>query len=146
LNCNNDPLHCLPGTTLNLGVHATGGDVSGTATLEGVTYGQFGGIDSVNNMAVDFGGSVVLPPLSSSVVLTAAVTFSGTFTHAASPGSPSLAESLTGGGTVTLWLSADESFPGSWRMTRLLYSLNQSLPTGWLSADVGVVGQPGSAS
>ena len=28
LNCNNDPLSCRPGTTLNVGIHASGGDMS----------------------------------------------------------------------------------------------------------------------
>jgi regulation of enolase protein 1 (concanavalin A-like superfamily) len=146
LNCNNDPLHCLPGTTLNLGIHATGGDVSGIATLQGVTYGKFGGIDSVNNMALDFAGSLVLPSLAPTAVLTAPFTLTGTFTHTVDSGSTTTTESLTGSGTATVSLVADTNFPGSWRVGRILYSLNQSLPTGWVSADIGVVGQPGSAS
>ena len=146
LNCNDDPLHCLPGTTLNLGVHTPGGDVGGTATLQGVTYGNFGGATSFNNMAIDFAGSLVLPSLTPTAVVTAPFTFTGTFTHTVNGGLPTASESLTGNGTATVFLAADVNFPGSWRVTRVFYSLNQSLPAGWLSADIGVVGQPGNSS
>lgn len=146
LNCNNDPLSCRPGTTLNVGIHASGGDMSGTATLEGTTYKGFGSTNSFNNMAIDFTGSLVLPELSASATVTAPVTFSGTFTHATGPNVPTVQETLTGNGTVTVYLEAERFFQGSWRVTRLVYSLNQSLPTGWISADVGAVGQPGNAS
>ena len=66
------------------------------------------------------------------------------FSHTAEVGATS--ESLTGNGTATVYLTADGGRPGNWRVTRVFYSLNQSLPAGWLSADIGVVGQPGSSS
>jgi regulation of enolase protein 1 (concanavalin A-like superfamily) len=144
--CNDDPLHCLPGTSLNLGVHATGGDLSGIATFEGITYRRFGGIDSFNNLAFDFTGSVVLPPLAPSAVITVPITFTGVLTHTIGSTETTTTETLNGSGVVTVSLVASQIFPGSWRVVRLVYSLNQSLPTGWLSSDVGFVSLPGDAT
>jgi len=135
---------CLPGTTLNLRIAASGNDLGGTATLEGVTYTNVGGGISHNQMIIEITGSLVLPLLAPTAVATAPFTLTGTFEHDVNGGPAS--ESLNGSGTVTVSLAADQSRPGVWRITRLFYSLNHDLPAEWLSADLGLVGQPGSAS
>jgi hypothetical protein len=147
LNCNDNPPRCLPGSTLNLGIYVDASDIGGNATLDGVTYGHVGGANSPNFIVIETTGSLVLPALAPTAVATAPFTLTGTFTHAVGgePFPEQTRESLTGSGTVTVSLVADQNYPGSWRVTGLFYSLNHDLPVDWLSADLGAVGQPGSA-
>src|SRR5262245_26484112 len=143
--CNDDPVRCVPGSTLNLAAHWLGTDLGGTATLDGVTYRSVGSSNSPNQMSVTFSGSATLPPLAASATLKAPFTLTGLFSHATS-GSTTAQESLSGGGTATISLVADPIFPGSWRVTRVFYSLNSTIPDGWVTADVGQVGRAGDAS
>src|SRR5947209_13531107 len=57
LNCNFDPRHCRPGDTLDLGASWIDNDVTGTATLDGVTYRGVGSLGSFSSMAVQFSGT-----------------------------------------------------------------------------------------
>jgi len=145
LNCNDDPLRCLPGTTLNVGIRADTSELGGAATLDGVTHTGLSGPMSPESIAIEITGSLVLPALAPTAVATAPFTLTGTFAHTVSGGPEVTRESLIGSGTVTVSLAAHPAFPGSWYVTRLFYSLNHDLPADWLSADVGLVGQPGSA-
>jgi hypothetical protein len=139
-----NPAHCnpcVPGATLSLFAFWNNGDLPGVATLEGGTYTRFGSF-SDNSMSVTFSGSATLPPLAASATLTVPFSFSGSFWHTA--GSTAL-ETLSGGGTVTVSLAADPFVPGRWSVRRVFYSLNSTLPDGWVTADVGQVGRAGDA-
>lgn len=83
--CNGDPNHCTPGTTMSL--RASTSDVSGKATLNGTTYNDVGGLNSLNSIHFLFDGSVVLPPIAPTATVTAPFTFTGTFTYATSTAS-----------------------------------------------------------
>ena len=150
-DCNGNPSHCLPGTTLNIGIRADTSELGGSpplgrsATLDGVTHKNLSGPASSEKIALEIMGSLVLPALAPTAVVTAPFTLTGTFAHTVSGGTSITNESLTGSGVVTVSLAAYPAYPGSWYITRLFYSLNHDLPAEWLSADVGLVGQPGSA-
>jgi hypothetical protein len=144
-DCNGNPGHCVPGATLNLRILADTSEVGGPATLDGVTHWNWNGPFSSERIALEFTGSLVLPPLAPTAVATAPFTLSGTFTHTISGGTSVTSESLDGSGTVTVSLARNPGVPSSWYITGLFYSLNRDLPAAWLSADLGVVGEPGSA-
>src|ERR1700730_3811670 len=80
-DCNSDPLHCQPGGTLSLLGHWEGADAGGTATLDGITYTNVGGLNSESSMVLMFNGSLVLPPMAPSATITVPFTFTGMFTH-----------------------------------------------------------------
>ena len=44
-DCNSDPRRCQPGGTLSLLGHWEGADAGGTATLDGITYTNVGGLN-----------------------------------------------------------------------------------------------------
>lgn len=145
-SCNDAPNRCVPGATVGLHARWVGSDVTGTATLDGVTYSNVGGQSSPNSMSVDFTGSAVLPAMAASATVTAGFAFSGTFFHS-STGGTTVQETLTGSGTATLSLVPNGAFPESWFIERVVYRFAaQPLPTGWLAADVGAVGRPGSST
>jgi hypothetical protein len=130
---------CLPGATVSLHTLWSGPDVQGTATLDGLTYPNVGGTNSPSSMAVEFFGSMVLPPATvSRRTVTAPFTFRGAFTHPVDA-----SEQLTGSGLVFVDLSLIQS-SGTWHVDRVLYWFTGSgvgLP--WSTEDVGLVGTPG---
>jgi hypothetical protein len=144
-DCNNDPLRCQPGDTLSLLAHWEGNDAVGTATLDGLTYLNVGGLSSQSSMVFTFNGSLVLPPIAPSATMTVPFTFADTFRHPDGTG-VSVQDAIVGGGSATVWLEPDAAVPGAWRVLEVLYSFAGALPGGWQSADVGDVGQQGSAS
>ncbi len=145
-NCNFSPRECVPGATLDLHARWVGNDAPGTATLEGVTYSHLGGGTSPNAMTVDFAGSVVLPPLSPRVTVSAGFSFTGLFIHSG-PGATTVQEMLSGSGTATATLTTLAAFPNNWHVDRVVYTFDQlAVPSGWQAADVGDVGSSGSSS
>ena len=118
--CNFDPLHCTAGSTLDLRAAFSGNDLTGTATLDGVTYVHVGALDSSSSMSVSFSGSLVLPPLAASAAVTAPFLFSGTFFHPIST-TEFVNEILAGGGFATLSLTPHRAFPGSWHLDHARY-------------------------
>lgn len=131
---------CSPGDVVSLRAHWLGNDITGTASLGGVTYPQVGSGFSTESMEVDFIGSFVLPPLAASAQAIAPFAFNGTFHYSGGP------QGLAGSGIATINLSPDMGTPGRWRVVDVLYELAERAPAPWLSADVGSVGLPGSAS
>ena len=119
---------CAPGTNMTLFAYWNGSDVTGPATLDGVTY------PNVHSMEVRFDGTVVLPPFSDSLIeLTAPFLFSGSFFHSLD-NEPQIREPLNGGGLVRLSLSPDRGFPGRWHLDRAQY----------LFADPSATPEPGT--
>jgi hypothetical protein len=123
---------CMPGSVVSLGALWSGDDLTGVATLDGITYPDVGaGGVSVNAMTVSFSGSAVLPALGTvSTIVSAPFSLSGMFRHGA-------VDTFHGLGTATLFLSPHPGAPGAWRMDRVLYRLASLLPPPWDSVDIG---------
>jgi hypothetical protein len=119
LDCNFDPLRCVPGATLSLLATWSSTDLPGTATLDGVTY-RVDGLTGPNSMAVLFDGLAVLPELAATAIVTAPFVFEGTFVHS-SPSVPQVSEQLIGQGTATLSLRQHPAFPNSWSLSNARY-------------------------
>src|SRR5262245_2647338 len=60
--CNGDPGRCAPGATLGLSAVFSDNDLTGTATLDGVSYDHLGSLGSLASADMRFAGSIVLPP------------------------------------------------------------------------------------
>jgi hypothetical protein len=119
--CNDDPIHCTPGATLGLAAVFSGNDVTGTATLEGITYDHVGSLDSPSSLDTHFAGTIVLPPLAASATVIAPFLFSGTFFHPIGASSSVMAETLTGRGFATLSLTPNRAFSSTWHLDRAVY-------------------------
>lgn len=135
--CNLAEGPCSPGDVVSLRAHWVGNDITGTATLGGVTYPRVGQNES---MLVEFIGSFVLPPLAPSAQVVAPFAFTGMFTYSGGP------QGLVGSGLATIALAPDAGLPGRWRIVEVHYEFADRAPAPWLGADVGFVGIPGSAS
>ncbi len=133
-DCNGDPLHCLPGTTLDLRAGWSGLDLAGRATYQGVVY-RVGG--DLADMTAEFTGTATLPPLADSAAVTAPFTFVGAFRGQTVMGGPQVSATLSGVGVATLYLIPDENYVGSWHIERVVYEFGPIVPTPWQSKDIG---------
>ena len=143
--CNDDPIHCTPGATLGLAAVFSGNDVTGTATLDGITYDHVGSLGSPSSLDTHFAGTIVLPPLAASATVTAPFLFSGTFFHPISSSSLFIGETLTGRGFATLSLTPHRAFPDSWHLDRAIYQFGHDPaatpePGALLLTGVGLIG------
>jgi hypothetical protein len=129
---------CSPGDVVSLRGYWVGNDVTGTATLGGVTYPGVGSAGATESMEVEFIGSFVLPPLASSAQVVAPFAFRGTFYYSGGP------QPLVGSGIATIALQPAAGTPGRWRVTDVHYEFANRAH--WLGADIGAVGIAGSAS
>lgn len=144
--CDGNPARCSPGSTFTF--NAGGTPQGGTVTLDGVTYRRIGAQNSEANMQVAFRGSVVLPAIAPSAVVTAPFTFSGTLDHPVNGGSSFAHEELSGTGLADIYLSSpsDPTYPNSWYVDRIVYRLDQApLPGIWAYTDIGNVGVAGAS-
>jgi hypothetical protein len=123
--CNGDPRRCTPGAALGLGAVFVGNDLTGTVTVDGLTYSDVGSLNSPASLAVAFSGTAVLPALSRSTVFTVPFLFSGMFLHPA-PGGGFVSDGLSGHGVATLSLTASRGVPGSWHLDRARYDFDPS--------------------
>jgi hypothetical protein len=124
---------CMPGTNLNLFAFWTGNDVTGPATLDGVTYPNVGGLSSPSSMTVQFSGAAVLPSMTTMPVsVTAPFLFNGSFLHPL--GSGTVTDGLVGFGVATIWLTPSRISPGSWALTEVRYDFG----------DVNATPEPGT--
>jgi hypothetical protein len=120
-----DPQACRPGDALSLRLTQSGTDLSwDPITLDGVTYSRRTGRNfDATSLSVAFAGSVTLPPMTGSAVITAPFSFTGVFRHPAGGTDEDhpVLEQLQGRGTAYVFLR--QSFVNSalWQVTRLLY-------------------------
>ena len=119
--CNGDPARCAPGATLGLSAVFSDNDLTGTATLDGVTYYHLGSLGSLASGDVRFAGSIVLPPLAASATVTAPFLFSGTFFHPFGTSSAVIGEALAARGFATLSLTPNRAFSSAWHLDRAVY-------------------------
>lgn len=108
-----DPLP--PGTPLPLEIRAVTSDLTGTATLNGVTYPDVGGLTSFAQAALRLTTMAMLPGvLEAPAQIAAPFNLDVTFT------ADGQSHSLSGSGTATIFLEQDFGFDvPSWRVARV---------------------------
>jgi hypothetical protein len=108
----------IPGTPIALEGGATGLDLQGTVTLDGVTYPGVGGLDSPSSASLGFLTSAATLPsvINGPSQITAPFIMDFLFF----PGGSQSNHTLFGGGTATIFLDEDRGFGvPSWRVTRI---------------------------
>jgi hypothetical protein len=124
------PAYVPPASTQSIGAFI--GTFEATATFEGASYPIHQGIDTLNGLAMELTGSVMLPAFSESQTATTApfrIT-AGNFFAQSGP----ISEKLTGGGIATLALTPfhfpDDPFgPDWWRVDQIRYEFSPSAVT-----------------
>jgi hypothetical protein len=119
-----DPLP--PGTPLALAGYASGGDLGGNATLDGVSYTAVGSTAEPTSAAMQLTTAVTLPAvLSPTSMLTAPFMLDFAFFFAENPEDGVKMHSLFGSGTATIFLAEDMGFGvPSWRVTGIRAELS----------------------
>jgi hypothetical protein len=124
--CNIGP-GCLPGSLVSLDGTWLGSSLrDATATLDGQSYSNVGGLTSTTSASLRLTGSAVLPPFESDAVsIMAPFVFEGLFSYPSATGSGINLESLFGAGTVTLSLrrvfGGESGLPAAWAYTSARY-------------------------
>jgi hypothetical protein len=120
-----DPQACRPGDALSLVLTQGSTDLSWTPiTLDGVTYTPLTGRHfDATSLSVAFAGSVTLPPMTDSAVISAPFSFTGVFRHPAGGNDEDhpILEQIQGQGTVYVYLRQSFINSALWQVTRLLY-------------------------
>lgn len=128
---------CTIGTTVNLRSRFTDTDIPGTATYNGVTYDQVGGLTAPAALDARWSGSLVIPAAFAGGVVTAPFTFAGEFYR------PGGILELLGGGTATLSFAPSAPFPGTFNVTGIRFEIEASPvpePTSMLLIGTGLAG------
>jgi hypothetical protein len=92
---------CLPGTTVNLLTHFSGGDLGGTATVDGRTFNTIGSLSSLASMSATWTGSLTIPAGYQGGFVTGPFTFAGVFSYEVDPTTAWRNLTLFGSGTAT---------------------------------------------
>ena len=115
---------CFPGTVLDLSAGWGGSALVGTARIGGVTYG-LSGTNADAGAAVQFSGSVTLPPISAGPTrVSAPFSLSGAFSYDLNGTDPKQAV-LTGSGVVTLTLVPSPEDPQAWTIQEVLFEFGR---------------------
>jgi hypothetical protein len=113
--CRETP-ECVPGAAISLNSFWSGGDLSGTATLQGRTFVNLGSLSSTSSATIALWGTVIAPPRAETATVTAPFTLEGLFFD----GAASIREELEGRGTATVFLRWAEAID-SWFVTRVQF-------------------------
>lgn len=143
---NSTPFH--QGETIFLKVNASGNDLQGPATLDGISYPDVGSLcfSSMTTCAsalIQFDGQAIAPPFgqSSTAVLVVPVTFSGSFFHHDPPSDSVVTETLVASATATLTLEKSPFLPGFWLSEGVMYDVTATPePMTLLLLGTGTVG------
>jgi hypothetical protein len=114
---------CTAGTTVDLLANVSGSSHhNGTATFEGRTFTDVGGLASDAGITVEWDGSLVLPAGFTGGTLTAPFTLTGSFAFPEDPDFNFRRVDLSGTGTATLTFAPyGAAFPGAFAVTSLRY-------------------------
>jgi hypothetical protein len=123
---------CHPGTPINLDLLAFGGDVRGTATLDGSSYTvptePMGPSNLDVQMLIQIEGEVIAPPPGvpgQTETVVAPVTFTGRFRH--STGMNVVIEALVANGAIAtctlLWIDDPPPFGPGWELEHVTYDI-----------------------
>jgi hypothetical protein len=113
--CRQTP-ECVPGAAIPLDSFWSGGDLSGTATLQGRTFVNLGSLSSTSSASIALWGTVIAPPRAETATVSAPFTLEGFFSAA------SIREELEGRGTATVFLRWSEAID-SWFVTRVQFDV-----------------------
>jgi hypothetical protein len=124
---------CAPGTTIDLGAQWVGLSLHmATATLDGQTFTQVGGLNSPSQARVQLFGSATAPPLGGdTATVLAPFLLEGLFIHPGTMGTD-VREMLAGQGFATLTLRSafggDTGVPAGWAYSAARYEFQSSDP------------------
>jgi hypothetical protein len=122
-HCNLTPA-CTPGTQIGLDAFWVGASLRDTtATLEGRTFADVGGLNSPNSAVAQFTGSATAPPLDGdTATVFAPFSFAGSFSFMNPEGTATISETLFGHGTATL--SLRRALTSSWSFSAARYEFD----------------------
>ena len=116
---------CTSGVTVDLRSFWSGKDLPGTATYQGVTYPQVGGLDSPNQLLAEWTGSLEIPSGFTGGVLTAPFGFTGLFEFGPDRTQPTQRLDLIGSGLASLTFVPYPTAPGAFLITSALYEFDE---------------------
>lgn len=119
---------CVGGSSVDLMARWVGLDLPGTATLNGVTYTNVGGLTSDSGLDAVWTGTLDIPSAFEGGVLTAPFAFSGVFSRFDAAVGSSIATSLVGHGTASLNFTPFPSTPGAFLVASAEYQFEESAP------------------
>jgi hypothetical protein len=117
---------CLAGTTVDLHLFFSGGDLPGDATLNGQTYANIGGLASVSSLLAEWTGSLVIPAGFAGGSVSAPFLFSGRFSYALDASQPQQFVDLLGSGLATLGFAPFPGPEGAFFLTSATYAFQES--------------------
>ena len=114
---------CVTDSPVDLYTYYSDGDLPGTATFNGITYGRVGGLAAEATMDARWFGNLYIPAGFTGGVLTAPFTFAGQFHYQDSPIAGGIAD-LLGGGTASLSFLSSNAFPGTFTLEAVRYEFD----------------------
>ena len=133
---------CVAGGTVDLFSRWVGLDIPGTATYNGQTYTQVGGLNSPTSLDARWTGTLAIPSSFTGGTLTAPFQFGGEFFYPETPGARAILN-LLGAGTATLNFTPFVNQPGAFSLTSLRYDIEAAPvpePTSMLLIGTGLAG------
>lgn len=119
---------CMAGDTVNLMARWVGLDLPGTATLNGTTYTDVGGLTSNTSLDATWTGTLDIPSSFQGGVVTAPFAFSGVFSIFGGAGGGFPVTSLIGNGTASLNFTPYPNAPGAFLLTSAQYDFDSNAP------------------
>jgi hypothetical protein len=122
---------CRAGTTVDLNSYFVGNGLSGTATLDGVTYSNVGSGSGTSSLEARWTGSLRIPAGFTGGTLFAPFQFLGDFDYALGLTLPAQSVDLFGSGTASLTFGAWPSglFPGALSINAVTYTFEPAAAT-----------------
>jgi hypothetical protein len=117
---------CVAGGSVDLEARWVGLDLMGTATLNGTSYTQVGGLTSNTSLDARWSGTLTIPTTFTGGVLTAPFQFSGVFAVFNTGVVP--INNLFGGGTASLTFTPYPNEPGAFLLSSARYEFDTAAP------------------
>jgi hypothetical protein len=122
-----DVPECTGGTTVDLRLFFSGGDLPGDVILNGQTFDDIGGLASTASLLAEWTGSLVIPNGFTGGALTAPFAFSGRFSFADASQLQQFVD-LVGSGIATLGFRELPDESGAFFLTSATYAFQEASP------------------